>query len=464
MQQDRHSNSHFTPFLDTIIDTTGIGLWDWDLTSGKVIYSRQWEAIAGYEEGTLPQTVESWENALLPEDLAHAEKEIERHLSGELPRYEAEFRMRRPDGSVIWAQDRGVVTDRDGAGKALRLVGVLQDVTRLKETELALKEKSDQLDFVASMCGLGMWDWHLPSSTISYNNDYLEMMGYTQEEINGSLAEWETFNHPEDIIAVNKALDDYLTEKAPSYSIETRMRHKDGHYIWTLDTGRIVDWDKDGNPVRVLGGHLNIDMLKRAELTAQKALRENEVLRQQLEKDLTASEEFRRTLFEASPYVSVIFDEDLHLVDCNPVAVEYFGFKDRDDLLENLIPLISASIPDFQPDGTKSRSIAQLFRAAIQKGEQQVEGEIDLQGEATPVRCVFKKVPYMDSYAVAVYLIDLKSLKQARSELEHQDMLLQAVNEVARELMGAATESFDDAVWQSMGTMAKAVGAQRMYV
>ena len=463
--------AHFAPFLGTIIDTTGIGLWDWELDTGKVIYSRQWEAIAGYAEGELPQTVDSWTRAVLPEDLPYAEAEIDRHLRGETGLYEAEFRMVRKDGSVVWAQDRGVVTQRDANGRPTRLIGVLQDVTRIKQTEHALKEKSEQLDFVAHICGLGMWDWNIPGGTILYNNDYLEMLGYSTGEVTGSMAEWEGLNHPEDLPAVDKALDDYISGRSDSYVIETRMRHKDGHYIWTLDTGRIVEWDENGKPVRVLGGHLNIDDLKQAELAANAALAENARYNERLQAEietavaqLRQSEEFSRTMFEASPYVSVLFDDQLQLVDCNPEAVEFFGFADREDLLQNLVALINAGIPEYQPDGRRSVPLAERFRTVIKTGGIDFETEFLLRGRGVPMRVSFRRVPYKGSFAVALYMIDLTSLRDAKNELLRQDYLLRTVNAVANELVGASPDVFEDTIWRCMGDFAQAVGAQRMYI
>ncbi len=269
-------NSVFKDTLEVIIEATKIGLWDWHLPSGKVIYSKQWEAILGYDEGELPQDVTSWENALLPEDLAKAEAAVNDYLVGKTSSYEVEFRAVCKDGSVIWAQDKGTFTEWDENGKPVRLVGVLQDINRLKLAEEALKEKSEQLDFVAHVSELGMWDWDLVNNTITYNDEYLHMLGYTQDETDGTMAEWESLNHPEDLPNTVRALDEYLEGRADSYSNEIRMRHKDGHYIWTLDIGRIAEWDEAGRPTRVLGGHLNINKLKMAEEELQGALRKIE--------------------------------------------------------------------------------------------------------------------------------------------------------------------------------------------
>ncbi|MDL2327443.1 PAS domain-containing protein [Ruminococcaceae bacterium OttesenSCG-928-A11] len=462
---------HFAANLDAIIKTTGIGLWDWDLPTGRVIYSPEWEAIAGYGEGELAQDVSSWENILLPADLPGVERIIQNHLDGKTDRYEAEFRMVRKDGSLIWAQDKGVVTEWDENGKPVRLIGVLQDITSIKATETALKEKSEQLDFVAAMSGLGMWDWDLPSSTIKYDEVYLEMIGYTPEETDGSFDEWERLNHPEDLPKVNQALEDLLAGRTDFYRTETRMKHKDGHYVWTLDIGRIVGWDENGEPTRVLGGHLDIDELKKTGLELAEALAENERHAQNLQaevdkavRELSQAQAFNQVLFDANPYASLLFDSDLNLMDCNPAAIEYFSFKNKDDIRQNMMKLMAESIPPFQPNGTPSRSAADIFAAAIELGEIDFETEMILRGKRTPLRGIFKKLPYHDSFLIAAYVVDLSTLKEAKNELLRQDSLLQEVNAVATSLMAVEPADFEDAIWMAMKSLGSRVNADRMYI
>ena len=189
---ERPASYYDTVFRDSfevILEATQIGLWDWHLPTDKVIYSKQWESILGYEVGELPQTVDSWTRAVLPEDLALAEQAIADYLEGRSASYEVEFRIVRKDGSIIWAQDKGTITEWDEAGHPVRLVGVLQDIHRLKLAEEEVKEKSEQLDFVARLANLSMWEWDLRTQTISYNDEYLEMLGYSQSEITGTVEE-----------------------------------------------------------------------------------------------------------------------------------------------------------------------------------------------------------------------------------------------------------------------------------
>ncbi len=464
---------YFSNSMDVIINATKIGLWDWHLPSGKVIYSKQWEHIAGYEEGELEQVVETWENAVLPEDLEMANRKISQYLEGKTDKYEAEFRMVRKDGSIIWAQDKGNITEWDENGKPVRLVGVLQDVSSIKLAEEQLKQKTEQLDFVANMAGLASWDWDVTSGSITYSDDYLKMMGYDKSEINGTLEEWESFNHPDDLPNANKALEDFINGNTDTYSQEIRMRHKDGRYIWTLDTGRIIKKDKNGKALRILGGHLNIDKLKHTEEELQEMLLEKEKYNEKLQveiqnaiNNLKESQLLNKSMFEADPYVSMIFDNNFKIIDCNPAAIKYFGFSDKEDFLKNIINLINKSIPEYQPGGMPSISFIDRFKHTVENGYNDFETELIFNGERIPMQVTMKKIPYKDSFAIVLYQIDLRSLKEAKNELLRQDRLLKAVNDVAYLLMGMQLndDEFYSVVKKVLRILGESVNADRAYI
>lgn len=262
---DDTTNENFTKHLEELLSLTKIGTWDWEIKTGKVVYSETWAQVLGYKKEELPQTVKTWESRVLPEDLEYANEQIMSHFRGEKPVYEAEFRMVHKDGTIIWAQDRGTVSEWDQDGKPVRFVGVLQDISRLKKAELGLKENQTTLDLAMNVAELGTWDWDIPGNKIRYNGEYLHMLGYSQRDMDCSLEEWTNMNHPEDRPGTIRALEAYIAGETQRYECEIRMKHKAGHYIWTRDVGRIVERDADGTPTRVIGGHLNIDALKRSQ-------------------------------------------------------------------------------------------------------------------------------------------------------------------------------------------------------
>ncbi|MEZ5393012.1 MAG: PAS domain-containing protein [Bryobacterales bacterium] len=119
-----------------------VGVWDWDLKTDQVIWSEQQRRILGMTEGAL-----SSKNAHLdlvhPADREAVEKALDAARSGNA-KFDREFRITRPDGSVRWLQGRGTVFFDDG--KPVRMLGVNLDITDRKEIEAALAKHQEELE------------------------------------------------------------------------------------------------------------------------------------------------------------------------------------------------------------------------------------------------------------------------------------------------------------------------------
>ncbi len=308
------NNTITVEHLIETLSITKIGVFIWNLETNHVIYSKEWAEIVGYEQDELEPHVSTWESMLFLDDLRIAEDSLNKYLAGDVPIYEAEFRIIRKDGTVIWGHDKGKITKYSEDGRPLILCGVLQDITSRKQTENLLKEKTEVLNLSIEVAEFGTWDWDVKNNSISYNDEYLKMLGYTQEEMNGSFLEWEKMNHPQDRIRVLKMLDEFVSGKRATYECETRMLHKDGYYIWTKDVGKIISKDKNGIASRIIGGYLNIDNLKNSQLQLKKALNELENHQLHLEKEIEAR---TKTLVEHDKLLVAVNDVSQILLTSN---------------------------------------------------------------------------------------------------------------------------------------------------
>jgi diguanylate cyclase (GGDEF)-like protein/PAS domain S-box-containing protein len=130
--------------LDLALTSADMAFWDVDLVHRKVrSMNDRWYAIMGYQRHELADDVEAWDALVHPEDRDAREAAWEAHMSGQAPRYEAEFRMRHKAGHWVWLQARGLAIERGPDGRATRLVGTRQDITRAKQVEQLLRERAD---------------------------------------------------------------------------------------------------------------------------------------------------------------------------------------------------------------------------------------------------------------------------------------------------------------------------------
>lgn len=116
------------------IEATDLGIWDYDVVSGKAYYSRKWKSILGYYPDEIPDEYSVWEDLLHPEDKERMIRFMNNFLKGNLRLYEAEFRMRHKNGHFIWVRSRATV-QRDENGKPLRMLGTHRDITDEKKSE-----------------------------------------------------------------------------------------------------------------------------------------------------------------------------------------------------------------------------------------------------------------------------------------------------------------------------------------
>ncbi|MBC7939157.1 MAG: PAS domain S-box protein, partial [Chitinophagaceae bacterium] len=119
---------------------------------------------------------------------------------------------------------------------------------------------------------LGLWDRDLLTGKRSVNDRWLSMLGLTRDAAGDDEQGWLDLLHPDDRDAVLAAQRAHLAGRSPSYEARCRMRHSDGHWVWVLDRGRVVERGADGRPLRMAGTHLDIT----ERVLAEEALRASE--------------------------------------------------------------------------------------------------------------------------------------------------------------------------------------------
>lgn len=123
------------------LEGAGDAVWDWDVDSDKVYFSPRLRAMLGFTEGEFPDSGQAFLAHLCPDDLPHLKASIAQYLSHGQGIYECEYRMRHRDGREIVILSRGkLVTPRPGS-RSRRMVGTQSDITRVKQAEMALRDK-----------------------------------------------------------------------------------------------------------------------------------------------------------------------------------------------------------------------------------------------------------------------------------------------------------------------------------
>ena len=122
----------------------GVGLWDWDIRTGKLYYSSRWKMLFGYDENEIGDSLEDWVRLLHPDEREQILKLQEDFLAGTSSTIAIEYRLRHKDGSYRWIAAHGLAV-RDEQGRAYRFVGSHGDITDRKRAEEALRRSEEQL-------------------------------------------------------------------------------------------------------------------------------------------------------------------------------------------------------------------------------------------------------------------------------------------------------------------------------
>jgi PAS domain S-box-containing protein len=126
-------------------------LWEWDLASGTVEWSQGAETILGYAPGAVSPNGTLWPDQIHPDDRPGALAGLNAAVAGTASEWSDEYRVRREDGTYAVVADRAYI-ERDGEGRAIRVVGALADITQRKQAEEHNRQR-DRLDAVGRLAG-----------------------------------------------------------------------------------------------------------------------------------------------------------------------------------------------------------------------------------------------------------------------------------------------------------------------
>ncbi len=241
------------------------GLYDLNIQTGEAIVSPEYALMLGYDPATFEETNARWIERLHPDDRAPVVATYRAYIAGALPEYRVEFRQRTQSGDYKWILSLGKIVTWDEDGRPLRMLGTHTDITERKQAAAELQASEERLRLALEAAKQGMYDIDLKAGTAVLSPEYIEMLGYTPDEFDYTATGWRDRLHPDEQQAVFQTFLDYTQGKRVDYQVEFRQRTKTGDYKWILSLARIVAWDEDGRPLRMIGTHTDITERKQAE-------------------------------------------------------------------------------------------------------------------------------------------------------------------------------------------------------
>jgi len=146
-----------------------------------------------------------------------------------------------------------------------RFMAFVSDITERKQAEQALRESESRLELAIHGANLGMWDWDIPTGHVTLSDRWYQMLGYEPGELAHDFTTWDSLLHPEDKPGVLEILEQHFEDDSVEYDVVFRFKARAGDWRWINARGRVVEWDGDGSPLRMVGTHLDITRRMEAE-------------------------------------------------------------------------------------------------------------------------------------------------------------------------------------------------------
>ena len=154
--------------------------------------------------------------------------------------------------------------------KKARMI-VINDITEKVKAENALRQSEERWQFALEGPGDGIWDWNVKTNEVYFSHQWKAMLGYEDIDIKNSIDEWKRIVHADDLKNAMDDLEKHFKGETPFYRNEQRLLCKDGTYKWILNRGKVMNWDDDGSPLRVIGTHTDISEKKKSEETLRQS-------------------------------------------------------------------------------------------------------------------------------------------------------------------------------------------------
>ena len=146
------------------------------------------------------------------------------------------------------------------------LADLAWDIAEAKRVGEALKASEERLRAIADATRVGTWEWNVQTGETIFNEGWARIAGYTLDELAPvSIKTWEALGHPDELQHSTALLHRHFAGDIPYYECDIRMRHKDGHWVWIHDRGRLISRTEEGKPLLMFGTHIDITARKDAE-------------------------------------------------------------------------------------------------------------------------------------------------------------------------------------------------------
>jgi PAS domain S-box-containing protein len=247
---------------------TGVGIWDWNVRTGKAAWTPELEVIFG-----LPQKgvrfYADFRDRVHPDDIEAVEAQRDAAVRRR-ETFNIEFRIVRPDGQVRWISAVGGAFYDEATGEPARILGNNIDITERKQAEQVLAERNAQLSLAGRAARVGSFAYNADREDMQISEGYAAIYGFPEGTSEIARSQCLASVHPQDVERPDLARSEAFRERRSEYSVEHRVIRPGGEVRW-VETRCFISYDSEGRPQRLVG--VSIDNTDRKQAEARLAER-----------------------------------------------------------------------------------------------------------------------------------------------------------------------------------------------
>ncbi|MBC7828260.1 MAG: PAS domain-containing protein [Chitinophagaceae bacterium] len=260
-------------------------MWDWDIKTGRIYVGGSFKEVFGYKLKDETVYFKDFVACLLPEEKKEVEQKISDALASASKSWNDSYMFKRKDGSIASTVSRASIV-RDENGKAIRLIGAIQDVSKLQELkkkleiQVSIQEELAEIFIVAAKLSFdGIWDWNLLTGEFYLGAGFEELFGYTMKNHTGNIStDWVNYVHPDDRQSVQQGLQNAIKSPASYWEHAYRFVRADGSVANVFNRASIIR-NAAGTACRIIGAMQDTSkqMLLEEQLKHEIVLKEKQI-------------------------------------------------------------------------------------------------------------------------------------------------------------------------------------------
>ena len=245
-------------------EATSDAIYDWNLITNSISWSIGLTTLFGYQ--TEEVNISCWVDLIHPDDQKVTSDNLTRAIEQKATKHwKGQYRFKRKDGTYSFVFEKGFIV-RNEEGKAIRMIGAVQDITELKDKEQELLRTKERFELAVKATSDIVWDWDFTTNRVIWPDNYSLILGWElpEDKTLPSDACLERF-HPNDKQRIIQSLQAALNNTSTIiWNYEFRYQRSDGSYAHVNDRGYIIR-NEEGKAIRMIGAMEDITERKKLE-------------------------------------------------------------------------------------------------------------------------------------------------------------------------------------------------------